>query len=250
MSDREEELQFARKLYELKDTAALQGGYLTKEQIDECFPQMSTEQMKLIYDYLEKNHIGIDQPLDSQEFMSEEDNGYLKFYLEELEEIEQYSDAKKRAITMSAISGDKMAREELIKVYLNNVVDIAKLYVGQGANMSDLIGEGNVALAMAVSMMECIESPEDADAMITRTVMNAMEEYVGMESEEEETLRKALELVDRVTDKAAEISKEYMRKVTIDELVEEGGLDREEVLETIRITDGCKEYIEVPDEAE
>lgn len=59
-----------------------------------------------------------------------------------------------------------------------------------------------------------------------------------------------MELVDRVTDKAAEISKEYMRKVTIDELVEEGGLDREEVLEAIRITDGCKEYIEVPDEAE
>ena len=44
--------------------------------------------------------------------------------------------------------------------------------------MEDLIGEGNVALMSAVSMVSCVEKPEDAEGFFAGMIMDAMEVLV------------------------------------------------------------------------
>lgn len=246
MNEREE---FLKKIAELKDLAYLQGGFIRENQISELFPDLLKQQRLVLDDYFKTNHIGIGAPLDAKEYLSGEDNGYLHYYLEELEQMDDVDDAKKRVIIMDALQGDAFAKKELIACYLKNVVDIAKLYTGQGVLLEDLIGEGNVALALAMDMLECVEEIADVEPLLIRYVMNAMEELISNEAEESKKEDKALDITQKVTDKAREMMEELYRKVTVDELAAESGISRKRILEALRISKECLEYIENPSES-
>lgn len=239
---------FISVLNSLKDFAALQGGFVTKEQIAEAFPELDSNQSKLIYEYLEKNHIGIDEPINQDTLLSEDDHSYLQMYLEEIDALECPDEDLKRVWMLEALDGKQEAKKKLIPAYLKNVIDIAKLYAGQGALMEDLIGEGNVALTLALDMITCVETVEDAEALIVRTIMNSMEEYIGVESAAAEAEKKALELVMKVAGKAKELANELLRKVTVEELAAESKFSKKQIKEAMMISELCLEYIEQPEE--
>ncbi len=242
------EKEFLAKLTGLKELGALQGGYITLEQLQESFPGLEDEKQQEIIAYLKKSNIGLEEPVDTDALLTTEENGYLHFYMEELEELEDVSEDKKRVLVMGALNHDKAAKEDLMRAYLKTVVDIAKLYVGQGANIADLIGEGNVALTLAVDMIECVETPEDADSLIVKMIMNGMEEFLEEEAKTEKTGEKASELLDKVTESAKNLSEELLRKVTVKELAQESGIPVKRIRDAMRISKECLEYIEKEEE--
>ena len=79
----DKELQFARTLQKVKEVAKLSGNVITKEEIDEEFENLhlDEEQMKLVYEYLEKSNIGIDKEVNTEALLTTEDTNYLQFYL-------------------------------------------------------------------------------------------------------------------------------------------------------------------------
>ncbi|MBQ7447650.1 MAG: hypothetical protein IJV59_06820 [Eubacterium sp.] len=237
------EQEFIQNIAVLKDTGIMQGGYLTEEQIEEVFPAMTQEQKKLLLDYFKENKIGIGEAMPDAEILSTEDHSHLDLYLDELKALEEIDDSMRRVLIMNALNGDKDARERLMKAYLRTVVDIAKLYTGQGVELFDLIGEGNVAVTMAISMLESIEKPEDCDEMVSRSVMNAMEEAIGQENDEIEALQRMVEAVGKVLKKAKPLSDALRRKVTIEELCAESELTEEEIRDAIRFSSDLREYI-------
>ncbi len=240
--------EFLKKLNELKDAAFYNGGYVTKEQIGEIFDNLDDNQHGMIEEYLVNNHIGIDKPLEDEEYLSREDIDYLQLYLDELKDIDPVEDGAKRAFLMGAINKEADAKTKLMNAYLSPIVDMAKLYAGGKVAIADLIGEGNVALAIAIDMLECVDTPEDADALIVKNIMNAMEEYAATELEESDKASKALSLVVKVTDKAKAFKEAYTRKPTIQELHDESGISINKIKEAIDISKGCLEYIDAAEE--
>ena len=180
-----EQLIFAQTLEQLKETARLQENMLTSEQIQEAFEEMKLNeaQLSLIHEYLQKNHIGIDEPGKADENLTQEDINYLNIYLDELKELPAVSDGEKRAVMMSALTQDITACNKLVEIFLPQVVEIAKLYAGQGALVEDLIGEGNVALASAVTMLDCVESIDEVEGFLGKMIMDAMQDYIGEDSD-------------------------------------------------------------------
>lgn len=241
-----EELIFAKRLEQLKDTARLQKNVLTEEQVKETFEDMNLvkEQLELIYDYLRKNHIGIGEEIPEEEVLSKEDVNFLQMYLEELEELEEVTDGEKRAIFMSAMAEDDTAQDKLVELFLKQVVDIAKLYAGQGAFIEDLIGEGNVAVTNGSRMVGCLESPDEIDGFIGKMIMDAMEAYIEENAGEKEVSEKALNQVNRIADAAKQLAEELHRKVTVSELANELNVEEDEVLEAVRISANHIEEIE------
>lgn len=256
-----DEKQFTRALSELKDLALLQGGFVSEIQIEECLPELKEEQKTLLYDYLKQSGIGINEPIeyhgtdaadygkaDSEEADpgEAEAGGHLQMYLDELNESDHVDETMKTLLLREALRGDKLSKEKLIHAYLPSVVDIAKLYVGQGADMADLIGEGNVALTVAVDQLECVDTPEDADALIARMIMNAMEEFVGLENDEEQLMEQILTDTSKVLEQARQMAEELLRKVTVEELAKESGIPEEEILTAAKMAKECADYIELP----
>lgn len=240
------QVEFARVLQQLKDTARLQENMLTSEQIQEAFDSLSLteEQMGLIHEYLNKSNIGIDAPSDSDANLTSEDTSYLNMYLEELKDLPEVTDGEKRAVMMSALAQDSSACSKLTEIFLPQVVEIAKLYAGQGALVEDLIGEGNVALSMGVTMLDCVESIDEIDGFLAKMIMDAMEEYISDDTDSHQAGEKVLDKVNLVNDKSKEMAEELLRKVTVEELAQEMQLDEEEIREAIRLSANHMEYIE------
>jgi len=237
---------FAGILEELRDTARLQGNILTSEQINEAFGQwqLDDKKLSLIHDYFRSHHIGIDEPGDAQENLSGDDINFLEMYLKELQELPPVSDGKKRAVMMSALANDSDAQAKLVEIFLPQVVEISKLYAGQGVLVEDLIGEGNVAAATAVTLLECVETIDEVEGFIGKMVMDAMEELIREDTDNRQIDENVLNRVNEVNDKAKELYENLLRKVTVKEVADELNITEEEVQEALKFSVDGIVYIE------
>ena len=238
MDEISREESFVRMLQALIKSAQKNRGVVTSRQIEKAFDgmQLSKEQLQQVKNYLKDNKIGIDEPLDAEGRMSREDHEYLADYQETVASIEQPSDGVFDAIKLNAMAGDKEAQQQLAELMLPKVVDIAKLYAGQGVYMEDLIGAGNMALVRGTKLLGPLEKPEEVEPDLAQRIMKAMEDLIEQELEEHATAADAAEKSNQVLDKANELSAELGRKVTVGELAAEGELSEEEIMDAIRIT--------------
>lgn len=241
-----QEVLFGKTLEQVKRTAKEQGNCISKEQVEEAFAalSLSEEQMEMVYGYLRQHKIGIGEPADPDAYLAEEERDYLEAYLEELRALPEVSAGEREAIILSAMAGDYEAQNRLTEVFLPEVAEIAKLYAGQGVYLEDLIGEGNVALAMGVTMLGALEHASEAQGMLGKMIMDAMEDYITQNAEESRKDKKIVEKVNKVADAARELSGELRRKVTIEEVVEESGLSRKAVEDAMRMSGGRIEELE------
>ena len=189
------EILFAQKLGEIRKLAKEQGNYVTKKQVAEAFAELEfqEDQFQMVYDYLTKHKIGIDEPVDLDEYLSEDEVDYLKMYEEELAAMESVTDGQREAILLSAMAGETDAKKRLVEIYLPQVIEISKLYTGQGVYIEDLVGEGNLALAQGVTMLGCLEHAKEAEGMLMKMVMDAMEELIQEDLTEKDIVKKAID---------------------------------------------------------
>lgn len=246
---------FKKELAGLLRHCKKQNNQVSKEQIRDAFPASGIDKSKLsfIYDYMVQNKISVTETLDPSEewdpeavdALSLEDKDYLSIFTEELKELPYVSEEEKNALILAAMEDDKKAADRLLQIFLPKVVEIAKLYAGQGVFVEDLIGEGNVALVSAVSMAGCVEKPEEAEGFFAGMIMDAMEALVSSEGDARDMDEKILEQVNRVAIAAEELYKDLRRKVTPEELAAETDLTVEQIREAYRLSGEQIDTIEI-----
>lgn len=246
----DKEIIFAKTLQKVLKQAKENGNCIMKEEVEGAFSaqNLTKEQMDLIFDYLNKHKIGIGEPVDLDDYLGDEDRNYLEDYLRELQAIPTVSEGEKEAITISAMAGDQAAQKRLIEIYIPKVVEVAKLYAGQGIFIEDLIGEGNLAVALGVTQLGCLEHQSEAEGMLARLMMDAMEEAISEYVQAEELDQKIIEKVNEISKKANELAEDLKRKVTPKELAEETGIPVEDILEAVRISGNNIEDIDYKEE--
>lgn len=241
-----QEVLFARTLEEVKKQAKEQQNCISEQQVRDAFGQLhlSEEQFSLVFDYLKKHKIGIDEPVDLDEYLSDEEMDYLEEYKKELAMLEEVSEGEKEAAILSAMAGERDAQKKLISIYLPQVVEVSKLYSGQGVFLEDLIGEGNVALSMGVAMLGCLEHAKEAEGMLMKMIMDAMENCINENMQEADKDQKVVDRVNKVADKARELAAELHRKVTVEELAGESGMSEKTIREAMRMSGFAIEDLE------
>ena len=232
------EILFAQTLEKVRKQAKQQQNCISEEQVREAFEalSLSEEQLALVFDYLKKHKIGIGEPVDLDEYLSEEEIDYLEEYKKEILLSEPVSDGEREALVLSAMAGEADAQQRLIHVYLPQVIEVAKLYTGQGVFLEDLIGEGNLALSVGVTMLGALENAAEAEGMLMKMVMDAMEDIITENLQETDKDKKVAERVNRVAEKAKELAGELHRKVTVKELSEETGMSIKAIEDAMRMS--------------
>lgn len=240
------ELIFAQTLEKVKTIAKEQGNCISEEQVKEEFAalDLNNEQLQMVFDYLVKHKVGINEPVNVDDYLTDEERNYLQDYLNELAELPAYSEGEKEAITLSAMAGDVDAQGRLTEIYLPDVVEIAKLYTGQDVLLEDLIGEGNVAVAIGVTMLGCLEKPDEAQGMLGKMIMDAMEAHIAENASNEKADLAVVNKVNKVMEAAKELAEELRRKVTVEELAQETKLSENAIREAIKFSGNNIEYIE------
>lgn len=243
------EIVFGQALEAVRKRAKEQGNVISQQEVEQAFEALSLapDQLEMVYDYLKKHGVGIDEAANIEDYLDDTDRDYLEWYLRELAALEELGEGEREAVTLSAMAGDADAKKRLMTAYLPQVVDLAKLYAGQGVIMEDLIGEGNVALAMGMEMLGALENASQAQGMLGRLMMDAMEECIACSVQSGDIGRKAAEQVNKVADAAKELSDALLRKVTPQELAVESGIALEEIQEAMRLAARKIEEIEDTD---
>lgn len=202
----DKERLFAQKLNEVMKLAKEQNNCISEDQVKEAFLELSLSenQLQMVYDYLIKHKIGVNEPVDMDDYLSDEEIDYLKLYEEDLSHMESLSNGQKEAVILSAMAGETDAQKKLIELYLPQVIEISKIYSGQGVFLEDLIGEGNLALTMGVTMLGCLENAKEAEGMLIKMVMDAMEELISENLEAENITKKAIDQAKADAKKAKE----------------------------------------------
>lgn len=225
------------------------GNFVTKADVDEYFKDISLDEEKkqFIYNFLYDARIGVDEPFDFDEVLDEEDVDFLQMYIDELEGIQKYTEKEKHDLLKRFAAGEGLLRDRIIESYLPDIVEMSKLYTGSGVPIEDLIGEGNVALAVILESLDTKSSPKELDAFITDGIMSAMEELLYDDNNEAAKTNSWAENANEVLEKAKELYETLQRNVTIEELCRFGDFEEDFIKDVLKITGGI-EIIDNPKE--
>ena len=85
-------------------------------------------------------------------------------------------------------------------------------------------------------MLGSQEHAAEAEGMLMKLVMDAMEDCIAENMQEAEKDKKVLGRVNKVATKAKELAEDMHRKVTVQELSEETGISRKAIEDAMRIS--------------
>ena len=168
--------------------------------------------------------------------LSKEEQAFLTEYEQMLSGIEIPSEDILTAIKIQAMAGERGAQQDLATFYLPKVIDLARLYAGQGVFLEDLIGAGNEALTSGTRLLMALESPDEVEGDLGSRMMRAMEALIEENISGKAAEQAIADKVNLVMEKADELSADLRRKVTPEELAGEGELTLEEIEEAIRFS--------------
>lgn len=252
-----DEQQFRKTIIQIRALAKSQHESVSKEQVHSRFLPLnvSGDQFVLIYKYLTDEKVKLFETeaerLEAESFdkrskgirTDAQDSEYLKMYIEELNNMDTPLEDERNSLIGEVLDSKERALEVLPVLYLRNVVDIARLYTGQGVAVEDLIGEGNVGVLTAAGMLDLCETVNEVDEFIIKTIMDSMESLIMERFNDSDFDSKVAKRVNDLNDKAKEMAEDLERLVTVEELVNELETDEEYIRETIRLSGNSIEYI-------
>ena len=267
-----DEQQFKKIMIQVRALAKSQGETISREQVRDKFLPLgiSEDQLMLIYKYLDEENVTLYASEKERKSASSEpekksgsksrimdttrtdpddeeydpDSEYLKMYINDLDSLYIPEREERSNIIKDLLSDRDTLLENLPNLYLREVIDIARLYEGQGVALEDLIGEGNIAVMSGIKMLDCCDTVEEVEEFIVKMIMDSMESLIMDNFSEDEFDLKVVERVNELSDKAKEMAEEMERLVTVEELVNELEQDEDYVRETIRLSGNAIPYIE------
>jgi len=245
-----EQQEFIKRIYELTELALDQENVIFDEQLYAIFPEVKDDEnkKKVIMEFLKEKHIGLNEKLSIDEIISKDEKKYLDFYLEELDEITPLTPGEREAFMLSAMADNEDAQGVILQDTLKNVIEIAKLYVGQGVLLEDLIGEGNLALITAVTLLGGAENAKEAEGILAAQIMDAMQDLIAEAMDANAHDEKLVAKVEKVSKAARELADTLGRKVTVEELMAEYKMSRDYIINALKLTANMIDDIEIPDE--
>lgn len=192
MLDRNTFMETLRSVAEIRRTSTEP---LSKEEILKYFEgmELTEEQTEMIYQYLllpPEVQTAEPEPEEEEEPQriveeSEEENIYFKMYLEELEQIEEMSEEEMQAAYKKLLAGDTSVIEAISESWLRSIAELAIPYAAQGANLQDVIQEGNMGLLLKLYDLAGAGEVAAVDAILEGAVSAAMIAYTeeNMESQ-------------------------------------------------------------------
>lgn len=245
-----EQQEFAKRINDLLEIAADQENVIFEDQLLSIFPEIKEDSAKydVIKQFLGEKKIGLNEKLAFDDLVTDDEKNYLNYYLEDLDAQEPLSKGQREAYMLSAMAGDENAQLIIMNDSLKSVVDIAKLYVGQGVLLEDLIGEGNLVLVSAVTLLGSCENAAEAESMLSSMIMDAMQDLIAEQMDETGAEEKLLKKVNKVASAAKELAGELNRKVTVEELMAEYKMSRDYIISALKLTANNIEDIEIPEE--
>lgn len=184
MLDRNTFMETLRAVAEICRTSAKP---LSKEEILNYFDgmELTEAQTEMIYQYLQlppEVQTGEPEPEEEEEPQiieenSEEENIYFQMYLDDLNQIDEMSEDEMQEAYKKLLAGDASVVGNICESWLGSIAQMAIPYAEQGANLEDVIQEGNMGLLLKLSELVGAGDVPGLDAILEGAVSAAMIAY-------------------------------------------------------------------------
>ena len=293
--NKDSQAAFMEAVGSIKEYAKVNGNIITREDVHSFFKDMALDDAKLqmISGYLMANGIKI-QGEDSvdNEFLKlmesasddnidesgqhiskeeqedkkvaddivshldyEEDEKYLKIYLQDISEIQPMTDVTRSYLLMNIVEdNDKESLKLLTESYLEKIASWIEPFRGKGVLACDLVQEANLAMTAYIGQQEWLNNYEWKDKIkeggqedllnvlkgIDEAVKELIEGSLNMLIDEQTDVNmvagKILNKVNLVNDWGTRLKEELGRKPTVEEVAKNMGVAENVVLEAIRLS--------------
>lgn len=185
---------------------------LSKEEILKYFEgmELTEDQVEMIYQYLQlspEQQTGEPETEEEEETVtpetdneneSEETVSYFQMYLDDLEQIEEMSEEEMQKAYEKLLAGDTSVIGKISESWLRSIAQLAVPYAEQGANLEDVIQEGNMGLLLKLTELAGTGDTACVDEILEGAVVNAMIAYTdeNLESQVAEMVIKEQEKKD------------------------------------------------------
>lgn len=185
----------------------------------------------------------------------EEDEKYLKMYLEDISGIQPMTDVTRSYLLMNIVEdNDKESLKLLTESYLEKIASWIEPFRGKGVLACDLVQEANLAMTAYIGQQEWLNNYEWKDKIkeggqedllnvlkgIDETVKEIIEGSLNMLIDEQTDVNmvsgKILNKVNLVNDWGTRLKEELGRKPTVEEVAKNMGVAENVVLEAIRLS--------------
>lgn len=268
--------EFQEKLQEIMALAGKQEKNLSHEDILHCFGenQLSTEQLKSLYEYLrlqgiciggtvlepmnleqqeegklgnsselQKDHdaefISLAEPKEEKQEMTGEDQTCLEEYEAYLKALPGEQEGERERLLLEFARGDMAVRERLSQLYLPYMIETARELYREGFFIGDLIQEGNMAF-LSVEMTDIPR--EQADNWMKSKIQEGMESWAEEQTEQKFQDAYLVEKVRKLEAAIREIAGDEEQKFSVEELSAYLDMDEEEIRSVLSLTsEGAEE---------
>lgn len=276
-----EQQKFIETVEKIRDAALDNHGKISRDAVAskllEEGMELDESQLKMVYAYLKTSKVevlddggkelprketdSLETPKDMEKMTekSEEDavldgksreEEFVKIYQDDIRKIAVLSE-EELLKTMERLSSekDKADKEAVINTFLKDVVRWAKPYHDGAVYMTDLIQEGNMALIGGVETFDyakalTLDNPvKKLRDYLKKTVTEAVQNAIYAQESENNVGYKVSGRVNAVNDCARELSEEYGRKVTMEEVADKMEMSYEEIKEIVDLSANKIEYI-------
>lgn len=161
--------------------------------------------------------------------------GCFKKYLNDISEIDTFTNEEEVKCAIKASNGDEKAINELVERNLRFVVSVAKQYETTNINLEDLVNEGNIGLVMAAKNY----NPNTGFKFITYAVWWIRKLILEYISKNMRTIRlpaNKLDSLSKYNQKIHKFEQKYGRTATANDIIDEAILDSGDDIDNKKIS--------------
>lgn len=270
-----EQKKFIETIESIKEFASDNDNKISKKEINDKIQAegltLDESQIKMVYAYLKTSKINVledsgeeaniepfedsSESAETEEIstLEEKDDEVVKLYQADIKNVnvlneEELLDAMKK---MSQ-KPDKNVAEKVVNTFLKDVVRWVKKYSEGGVLMTDLIQEGNIGLMLAVNEFDYAEALNQNEPVkklkeeLKKSVIKFAQNALYSQESESNVGYKIAGRVNAVNDCAKQLSDDFGRKVTIEEIAQEMNMTYDEVKEIVELSSNKIEFIDNP----
>lgn len=190
---------FLETLNSVKEIIATSETTMSEEAMLGYFKDMDLDgsQKAMVIDYLtnpENYKEKEEKKLEEETSESEDELNVYQMYLDELEQLNTYSEEEVNGFYRLLLQGDDSVIEKISHAWLVRVTDIAQQYLEEKLLLEDLVQEGNIALFMELSRLCGSMEKNDPEELLRQAVERGIMEYAAQ-------IRDAKEMEDSIVGK-------------------------------------------------
>ena len=168
------------------------------------------------------------------------DSPMFKMYLEELDEIPEYSKEEQDELYKKLLNGDESVIHTISNMWLKSVLDMAKKLAVTKEGFEDVVQEGNMALFLRLSELCGSHEKVDVEEELLTAVEEAMKSCIREQTGEDENENSVVGKVALVSEAVNYLKKQNGAQPTQKELADYVKIPEDELADILYMIDKAK----------